>query len=410
MSNLPVSRRDFLRVGAATGMAAAALPAMAPDKEPSAKSDKPIAMVPKRKLGKHDIEVSMLGQGAGRPLDERHLNLLHESGVRYLDTAKVYGNGASERAIADWFEKTGYRKEYFLVTKDQPRTPADWVRMLDERLVALKTDYIDLLFLHALGDEDYLGADGAKVLTDKEWADTANKMRESGKVRLLGFSSHARPIENRIALLSAAASKESWVDAIMVATNPTVMRSNKSFSDAITACHRAGVGLVSMKESYTGSDTIDAVIPEFKKRGLSRVTAVMTAMWTDGRFASVCSQMDNLKYVKENSDAAKNYKPLTEKELAAIDRMYESSEHTLCVACDGSCQRAAGTRADLNTIARYVTYLERNGRLAEARALFAVLPPDARNWAGADLAAAQQACKCKMDFARILRKAEQFLA
>ena len=102
-----------------------------------------------------------------------------------------------------------------------------------------------------------MGIDGTKWLTDKEWSETADKMRKSGKVRYLGFSTHTRPIETRIALLAAAAAKGSWVDAIMVATNPTVMRSNKAFNDALTACHKAGVGLVSMKESFTGSDTIE---------------------------------------------------------------------------------------------------------------------------------------------------------
>ena len=78
MSNPHVSRRDFLRAGAATGMAAAAIPALAEEMEPVAETGKPGPLVPKRKLGKHDCEVSMLGQGAGPVLSERHLNIIEE--------------------------------------------------------------------------------------------------------------------------------------------------------------------------------------------------------------------------------------------------------------------------------------------------------------------------------------------
>jgi predicted aldo/keto reductase-like oxidoreductase len=407
--DISVSRRDFLRAGAAAG-AAAAIPSLADEEEPTTQPDQPVELLPKRKLGRTGVEVSILGVGGGVQLDTRYLNMMHSLGIRYIDMAKSYAEGAAERAVADWLGQTGYRKQYVLVTKDQAKSPDEWVKMLDERLEALKTDYLDLFLLHGFGDEDYSGPDGAKWLLDKDWVKAADQMRKSGKVRGLGFSSHVRPIELRTELLQAAASAGSWVDAIMVATSPTLMRDNQEFNRALTACHEAGVGLISMKETYFGVDTIDGVIPEFKRRGLSRVAAVLTAMWTDERFSCVCSHMDNIKYLKENADTAKKFKPLTADELAAVDRMLRRCKPPLCVACDGSCQRAAGTQADLNAIARYVTYAEQNGQLREARKLFAALPAEARDWSGADLHAASHACRSRLDFARILAKAEQLLA
>jgi hypothetical protein len=207
-----------------------------------------------------------------------------------------------------------------------------------------------------------------------------------------------------------AAAKGGWVDAIMVATNPMVMRDNKRFNKAIDACHKAGIGLISMKESYSGQDTIESVLPDFEKKGLSRVTAVMTAMWTDERFACVCSHMDNIKHLRENAEAARTFKPMSDKDLAAVDAMLRRGRPTYCAACDGSCRRAAGTTADLNAIARYVTYAERNGQLIEARRLFAALPPEARDWSGADLQAATHACHSGIDYARVIEKAQQLLA
>lgn len=407
MNDAHVSRRDFLRAGAAATAAAAAVPALGDDKKTDAKEK--IELVPTRKLGKSGVEVSIISQGATFELPERHLNMMHSLGVRYIDTAKGYLHGKSEQSIAAWFEKTGHRKEYTLVTKDQPRSPAQFTQMLGERLEALKTDYIDLFFIHNLGKGESGGAACADWLTDKEWTAAADAMRKSGKARVLGFSSHVTPVELRTELLSKAA-KGGWVDAIMVATSPTLVRENKEFNKALDACHKAGIGLISMKECRGGLDGIKDIFPSFREKGLSPYTAVLTAVWSDERFASICSAMDNVKKLRENVAAAKNFKPMNATELAEVDAMLRRHDRSFCAACDGSCQRAAGTQADLNTIARYVCYAEEGGQLREARERFAALPPEARNWTGADLAAATRACKCNLDFQRILAQAENILA
>ncbi len=411
----PVSRRDFLRTGAvAAAAAAASVPARAtaqdaaqPDgpKPPAA----PITL-PRRKLGKTGEELTLLGQGGAFAINERHLNMVHSLGVRFLDTAKYYLKEASERAIGDWFEKTGHRKEYFLVTKDVPLTPDEMVTMVDQRLVPLKTDYLDAFYLHGMGDTDhYHGADDAKWFSDPEWAKAADKIKKSGKCRFIGFSSHAEPVEVRVALLNAAA-KGGWVDLIMVATDPTLLRGNAKYAKAIDACHQAGIGLISMKENRGGPEGIDKVFPTFAAKGLSAYTAVLSAMWTDERFTSVCSHMDTFEKLNENATACKNFKPLTAEELAAVDTMLRQARRTYCAACDGSCRRAAGTDANLNTIARYVNYAQEDGRVYEARERLAAMPIAARNWHGADLAAASRACKCNLDFAAIIKRAEELLA
>jgi aryl-alcohol dehydrogenase-like predicted oxidoreductase len=400
-----VSRREFLRAGAAAGVTAAALPALAED--PPAKPKDPV-LVPKRKLGKTGVEVSILNQGTGGGANVRHLNVMHEEGVRYIDTADCYKGGKAEKTTGEWLEQIGRRKEYFVVTKAHPRTPEQWVQNVDERLKALRTDYIDLFFIHGLGDNDY-GSEACRDWPkDKAWAAAAEKMKKSGKVRLVGFSTHCRPIELRIALLNHAA-EGGWVDAIMVATSPLLMRDTPELNKALDKCHKAGVGLISMKECK-GAGGIKEIIPDFEAKGLNAYTAVLTAMWSDERFASICSHMDNINKLKENAAAARNFKPLNEKEMAAVADMLRGAERTYCDACDGSCQRAAGTQADLNAIARYVSYVEENGQRADARALFAALPPEARDLSGADLHAATHACKCHVDFARVVQKAREYFA
>lgn len=407
-----VSRRGFLRSGAAVATLAATARGLA---LPGEEKGKTAGSMPRRKLGRTGAEVPILNLGAGKPPDTRLLNAAYDEGVRYFDTADCYGDGASEKVIGEWFAKTGHRKDVFLVTKDHPKSPDEWVAMIDKRLKALQTDQVDLFFIHALGDIARLGnygeaAEGGKDWPKSaEWAAAAQKMKDTGKIKLAGFSAHCRPLECRIALLNNAAAG-GWVDAIMVAADPHLIRTNDEFDKALDNCHKAGVGLICMKEVRGGLAHIKEDFPEFKDKGLTPHTAVLSAIWSDGRFASICSHMDNLKKLKENAAAARNFKPLTGDELGAVHRMLRDHRGSFCHGCDGSCQRAAGTQTAFADIARYLSYYEEDGRRDEARALFAALSPEQRDWSDADLAAASRACVGGLDMRDILTRAARKLA
>lgn len=398
-----VSRREFLHASTLAAASVAATPVIGYGADAAA--DKPL--LPKRRLGRTGAEVSMLNQGTAAGPDDRILNTYYDSGGRYFDTADCYANGKSEKNIAAWLTKTGRRKEMFIVTKDHPRSPDQWVQMVDNRLEALQIDYIDLYFIHQLGDDEYV-KDCVDWPMDKAWAAAADKMKRAGKIRAAGFSTHTRPLSRRLALLHNAA-KGDWVDAIMVAVDPKLIRHDKEVNAALDACVKRDIGLICMKE-MRGLKTIDKVVPRFKELGLTGHAAVLTAVLTDERFASICSHMVNIKQVKENTTTAMNFKPLSEADLAAVDQMLDAMAKGFCAGCDGGCKIAGDTKAELSDIARYLSYYEEDGARAEARRLFHKLAPQARDWTGADLAAASQACVSKLDFAAILQRADAKLA
>ncbi len=410
-----LSRRDFVKTGVAAAAMAAA-PAILRGEEPPSTSQpaeekKPAAparLVPTRPLGKSGVKVSMLNYGAGRTPDARRLNAMWEAGIRYLDTADCYGKGESEKAIGEWLRKTGRRKDVFLVTKDHPKTPDEWVEMLDRRLEALQTDYVDLFFLHAIGGGRRGGSGGDDVgkLTSKEWARAAEKMKKSGKARLVGWSSHAE-FPARSDLLTASA-KDSWVDAAMIAYDPQLVRDNADFNKALDACHQAGVGLISMKQMRAVSD-VEKFLPEFKELGLSTHQAVLHGVWSDERIASICCEMPNVDIIKENAEAARKFKPLEKKKLAAVAALYRREGRRFCNGCDGSCRRAAKTDAALGALVRCLSYAELDGRREHARQVYAALSPEERDWHAADLAAATAACKSRVDFAALLPRVDEKL-
>ena len=128
-------RRTFLQAGALA--TAAALGATSGAEAQDAPAKTPV--LPKRKLGRTGLEITMLEMGTGalreRGVLERLLRLSYASGVRTFDTAKMYG---TEPGFKKWFEQSPeVRKEIVLVTKDNPRAPKDMLAMLDKRLEAL---------------------------------------------------------------------------------------------------------------------------------------------------------------------------------------------------------------------------------------------------------------------------------
>ena len=60
--------------------------------------------------------------------------------------------------------------------------------MLDQRLAALGTDYIDLFFIHGFGDNHTLD-DAIDLVKSKEFKEAAEAIQKSGKARFVGFSS-----------------------------------------------------------------------------------------------------------------------------------------------------------------------------------------------------------------------------
>lgn len=108
-----------------------------------------------------------------------------ESGITTLDTAYMYGLGRSEEIIGDVIQDYD-RSKLIIATKaaqDSSRNKVDnspefLRKSVDEALKRLKTDYIDIFYIH-FPDEK----------TPKDQAVRAlNELKKSGKIRAIGVS------------------------------------------------------------------------------------------------------------------------------------------------------------------------------------------------------------------------------
>ena len=139
-----------------------------------------------RQLGASDLHVSSIGLGCvtfGREIDAATsfavLDRALECGINLLDTAAVYGNGASEAVLGQWWKKRKLRDQVVVATKVSKRLSGDVVRdSVEESLRRLGTDRIDLLQAH----------NWDRRTTLEETLDAFDGLVREGKVRYVGCS------------------------------------------------------------------------------------------------------------------------------------------------------------------------------------------------------------------------------
>jgi aryl-alcohol dehydrogenase-like predicted oxidoreductase len=149
-----------------------------------------------RPLGRTGWKVSEISFGAwaiggawGHVSDEDALAALHkavDSGVNFIDTADVYGDGRSERLIAQLKRKR--KEEVIVATKAGRRLPRQTVEgyswrnltaWVEDSLRNLSTDTLDLLQLHCPPPELYDHPEVFAIL---------DELVDAGKIRYYGVS------------------------------------------------------------------------------------------------------------------------------------------------------------------------------------------------------------------------------
>ncbi len=201
----------------------------------------------KRQLGKTGLELSVLGIG-GFHLSEvptadatALLNAYLDEGGNYLETAAGYGDGISEIRIG---RAVAHRRDAFvLATKSAQRDAAGFAVELDRSLANLRTDHVDIVFVHGIPSP----AEIDRVLAPGGAMEAAVAAKQAGKVRFIGLTGHGRPD----GLLHAL--RRHLFDVLMTGFNyldrfnfPGIER------DLVPLARERGTGLLAMKALADG--------------------------------------------------------------------------------------------------------------------------------------------------------------
>ena len=109
-------------------------------------------------------------------------------GIRYFDTSHTYQQGDSERFLGEALSRYP-RDSYYLATKFHAGFRTDIEQVFAEQLERCQTDYFDFYLLHCLSDKTF----DAYTDPGRDYLGFLLKQKEAGRIRHIGFSSHASP-------------------------------------------------------------------------------------------------------------------------------------------------------------------------------------------------------------------------
>jgi hypothetical protein len=389
-----LTRRELLEIGGAAAGAAflGGLP-------PTAEAVQATPQVPRRTLGKTGKSVPILLLGGAAGFDPRFDPKIAEAlrhGVDYIDAADCYAGGRCEPAVGAFHLRAKARAKLWITSKSDRHDPAGFAQRLDESLRALRTDYVDMYYLHGLENASYLSA---------ELAATVARLKKAGKLRHFGFSCHG---SNVVELLHKGAALP-WVESVMFRYNFR-QYGNRDLNVAIDAAHKANVGLIAMKTQGSEASFRDAW-RKFERTGKwTRHQAVLKAVWADERITAAVSHMDTFEKLRENVAAALDRQALSDAEQEALRRYAAATRALACDGCDHICGAAVGAPVRIADTLRFVMYHDVYGEPDKARRLFQALPAAARRLEAVDWSAATRACPHGVDVAAHMRRAAEVLA
>jgi uncharacterized protein len=399
-----LTRRDFIKTIGLAGIASTGLDMGRADAA-SEQGDGGKPALPKRKLGKTGIEVSTLALGGMFDTINNQL-LLRQAlnwGVNYWDTAEAYGNGLSEEGYGRYLARNSdTRKDIFVATKLHPDSPEAMTAALDKCLKRLATNHVDLLHIHGIKSF----SDIAEPKPFRQWA---SGMKQAGKIKLFGFSTH----ENMESCLLDAA-KADWIDAVMFTYNFRIMNGVK-MKEAIAACVDKGIGLIAMKtqggrQEKTDSEAEMKMVGRFIERGFTDKQAKIMAPLENPNIASVCSQMPSLTILSANVAAARGQTRLTLSDYELLERFAAETHQSYCAGCGSICHEAVGGAVPISDVMRCLMYYHDYGERDLAREVYAGLPDGARaKLTQVDYSLAEKACPRRLAISKFMRQASEIL-
>jgi len=265
------------------------------------------AGVPRRKLGKTGVEVSILGVGGyhlGAAKDQAEaIKIVHaaiDAGINFFDNAWEYHEGRSE----EWMGKAlvGKRDKVVLMTKvcTHGRGKAVAMKQLDESLKRLKTDRIDLWQVHEViydnDPEKHYAKDGVlEALTEA---------KKQGKVRFVGFTGHKHP-DLHLDMINRGYA----FDALQLPLNAFDAHFRSFENKVLPKANEKGLGIVGMKPLCGGGDPM--------KKGVLKVEEALRYAMSLPVSVTITG-IDSYAILEQDLAIVRGFQPMSEAELKKV--------------------------------------------------------------------------------------------
>ena len=255
-----------------------------------------------------------------------------EAGFNYFDTAHGYLQGKSETALRDCLTSRYPRDRYVLTDKltgSYFKTEADIRPFFQRQLEACGVEYFDFYLMHS----QHAGNFGH--FRDCRAYETAFALKAEGKIRHVGISFH-----DRAEVLEEILTTYPQIEVVQIQFNYLDYEDPSAQSRrCYEVCRKHGKPVIVM-EPVKGGNLVN--LPEEARAVLDALHGGSPASYAI-RFAAgfpgmwmVLSGMSTLQQVEDNLAFMKDFQPLNETEMAAVEKVraiFHSKDLIPCTAC-----------------------------------------------------------------------------
>lgn len=259
------------------------------------------AEIPRRRLGKTEAEVSIIGLGGegilrttGRETAATDLiSAAIDLGINYIETARVYQDSEVYYGLV-FRDRPHIREKVFLAGKSHARDRAGAAAHLAESLARLNTDYLDLWQIHDVRTErdveEIFGPGGA--------IEAFVEARDKGLVRFLGVTGHQDPavVKRCLEIFD--------FDTVLIPVNPAEPHYKCFLDEVVPVASMKDVGIVGMKT--------------YMKMMFEAPRKVLFCYALTQPIATAVIGMDSVAQLKENVEIARNFTNMRYNEVKRV--------------------------------------------------------------------------------------------
>ena len=285
----------------------------------------------KKNFGFGCMRFPMIGEEIDEAQVSQMVDYFLDQGFNYFDTAHGYIGERSELAVKNCLTSRYPRESYILTNKLTAayfEKEEDIRPFFESQLERCGVDYFDFYLMHAQGMGNY------PKFKECHAYETALTFKEEGKIRHFGISFH-----DRAEVLEQILTEYPQIEVVQIQFNyadfdDPAVQAGKCYE----ICRKHGKQVIVMEPVRGGSlanlpDDAKAVFEELHG-GSPATYAIRYAAGFPG-IMMVLSGMSSLEQMKENVSFMKDFRPLDEREMKAVEKVREIFRGKNLIPCTG---------------------------------------------------------------------------
>jgi len=412
-SRKTIDRREFFSKALAGAGAAAVLGGLTkPDDLAARTAAQGSAALPDarplltRALGKTGITLPVVNMGVMNADNPELVRRAYELGIRHFDTAAGYQRGRNEEMVGRVLEELKARDKTVIATKinippaeRESLSPAElkakFINVFEGSLRRLRTDYVDMLYIHDASRIEDLNRPG--------FVDALTELKDQKKIRFAGLSVH----RNMATVLDEAA-RGGFYKVILVAYN-YALADDALLRRSLENAAAKGIGLIAMKTQCMQSWYRDRLPAEQQALYGGSILQTAVLKWVLHHEFIHCAVPGFTTFDQLDEDVSVG-RDLTltpdEKRFLTDRKIKLAMAH--CLQC-GACREGCPAGVDTPTLMRAHMYL-RYPNVFQARDTLAAMPAGRGLDACASCDSCRAACRGRVDIGARIEELKLHLA